>query len=418
MRWAGGRAMDCDLLITNATVATLRGPGGPRTAEAADEAGVEPGWAVAVAGDRIAWVGPAPEWDGRAARTIDAGGNLVTPGYVDPHNHLVYAGDRAFELGMKLAGKSYLEILAAGGGIAHTSGLTRAATVDELVAETRPRLDRMMAGGITTVEAKSGYALDLDGELRMLEAGARLGKEAGATVVNTFLGAHAVPDEYKGRTDAYVDLVIDEMIPRVAQQGIARYCDVFVEEGVFTYDHGAAIFDAARQHGMGLRLHADEIVNTRGAQLAAEAGCISADHLLRVSQEGIEAMADAGTVATLLPTVPLTLFKPEWPSGKAFLDAGVPVALATDHNPNNPVTNTTLVAQLGCFLLGLTPAQAMTAVTWNAACTLGVEGEVGSIEVGKRADLLVHDVSGLDYWVYEPGRQTVRDVVVGGRIVK
>ncbi len=410
--------MDCDLLITNATLATMHGPSGPRQAEAANAAAIRPGAAVAVAGDRIVWVGASDEWDGQAARTIDADGNLVTPGYVDPHNHLVYAGDRAFELGMKLAGKSYLEILAAGGGIAHTSGLTRAASVDGLVAETRPRLDRMIQGGITSLEAKSGYALDVEGELRMLAAGVRLGEQSGATVVNTFLGAHAVPAEYKGRTDAYVDLVIDEMIPRVAEQGIARYCDVFVEEGVFTFDHGAAIFAAAREAGLGLRLHADEIVNTRGAQLAAEAGCVSADHLLRVSNEGIAAMAEAGTVATLLPTVPLTLFKPEWPSGKAFLEAGVPVALASDHNPNNPVTNLTLVAQLGCFVLGLTPAQALTAVTWNAACTLGLESEVGSIEVGKRADLLVHDVPGLDYWVYEPGRQTVRTVVMGGRALR
>ncbi|MGB0652697.1 MAG: imidazolonepropionase [Thermoplasmatota archaeon] len=406
--------MDVDLLITNGNVATLAGPAGPRPAEAADDVGLVADGAVAVKDGRIAWVGPAAEWDGAAARTVDAQGGLVTPGFVDSHDHLVYAGDRAFELGLKLAGKSYMEILAAGGGIAYTTGQTRAASVEGLVDETWPRLRRMLAAGTTTTETKTGYALDLPGELRMLEAARRLEEGSGMTMAHTFLGAHAVPKEYEGRTDAYVDHVVADMLPAVADQGIATFCDAFVEEGVFTYEHGEAIFAAAKGHGMGLRLHADEIVNTKGAELAAAAGAVSADHLLRVSEEGIAAMADTGTIATLLPTVPLTLFAPEWPSGKAFLEAGVPVALATDHNPNNPVTNLGLVAQLGCYLLGLTPAQALTGVTWNAAAGLGLEGEVGSIEVGKRADLLVHDVPGLDQWIQEPGRMTASQVYLAG----
>lgn len=409
--------MEVDLLVHDAAVATLRGPAGPRTAESAADAGVGSDWAVAVAGQRIAWVGPADEWDGHAKRALDARGNLVTPGYVDPHTHLVYAGDRAFELGLKLRGMGYLDILAAGGGIAHTVGRTRAASASELAVEALPRLRRMMQNGTTSLEAKSGYGLTTDSELAMLEANAVLADAVDAPIVSTFLGAHAVPAEYKGRTDAFVDLVVDEMLPAVAAQGIARYCDVFVEEGVFTHEQGERILSAAAGHGLGLRLHADEIVNTRGAQLAARVGCVSADHLLRVSDEGVAAMAEAGTIATLLPTVPVTLMKPEWASARPFLDAGVPVALATDHNPNNPVTSQTLVAQLGCFLLGLTPAQALTAVTWNAACSLGLEPEVGSIEPGKRADLLLHAVPDLEHWVYEPGRQTVETVVSGGRVV-
>ncbi len=405
--------VDADLYL-HGNLATMQGTAGARDATAASDVALREQWGVAIQAGRITWVGPHGEWDGQAARTIDATGQLVTPGYVDPHNHLVYAGDRAFELSLKLQGKSYLEILAAGGGINYTVERTRKASLEQLVREARPRLDRMIQNGTTTLEAKSGYGLTTESELRLLEANQALAASAGVPIISTFLGAHAVPSG----TDAaaFADLVIDEMLPQVAAQGIARYCDVFVEENVFTIEQGDAIFSAAKRHGLGLRLHADEIVNTGGAQLAARAGCVSADHLLRVSDEGIEAMAEAGTIATLLPTVPLTLMRPEWAPGKRFLDAGVPVALATDHNPNNPVTNMTLVAQLGCFLLGLSPAQALTAATWNAACTLGMEHEVGSIEVGKRADLLVHNIADLDHWVYEPGRQTAQAILSHGRV--
>lgn len=415
-RVAGGVA-DAELLIRNGDVATLAGPPVARDAVAADEVALERGTDVVVTDGRIAWVGPSGEWGGSAATVLDATGRLVTPGYVDPHDHLVYAGDRAFEIGLKLQGRSYMEILAAGGGIAYTVERTRAADVGRLVAQSAPRLRRMVRNGTTATEAKSGYGLTTESELRMLAAAARLEEEERVPMAHTFLGAHAVPAEYKDRPDGYVDRVVDEMVPAVAEQGIARFCDVFVEEGVFTHEQGARIFEAALRHGLGLRLHADEIANTAGAELAARAGAVTADHLLAVSEEGIAAMAEAGTMAVLLPTVPLTMRKPHWAPGKAFLDADVPVALATDHNPNNPVTSMTLVAQLGCFLLGLSPAQALTAVTWNAGWSLGMADDVGSIEVGKRADLLVHDVPDLDHWVYEPGRQTVRSVVSGGRVV-
>ncbi len=399
-----------DLLIDGGNVATLDGPGGPRPGDAA-RVDVREGWSVGIEAGRVAFIGPsqaAPE----ASRVIDARGRLVTPGYVDSHTHLVYAGDRAFELEMKLQGKEYLEILAAGGGIAHTTKATLAATVQELSDAARPRLHRMMGNGSTTIEAKSGYALQQDGELRILEAGKALESE-GARMAHTFLGAHAVPEGHTA--ESYTDEVI-AMMPAIAKQGIARFCDVFVEENVFTTEQGRAIFDAAKRHGLQPRLHADEIVNTGGAQLAAEAGCISADHLLRVSDEGITAMADAGTIATLLPTVPITLMRPEWAPGKKFLDAGVPIALASDHNPNNPVTDMGLVAQLGCYLLGLDPEQALTAVTWNAAQALGMD-DVGHLQVGARADVVVHDVPDLAHWIYEPGRSTVDTVVCAGRVL-
>lgn len=389
------------------------GPAGPRTADAADDVGLLADHAVAVEAGRIAWVGPDQECPD-AAQTVDARGALVTPGFVDPHTHLVYAGDRAFELALKLAGRPYLDILAAGGGIAHTVDATRAATQGGLVREASSRLRRMMANGTTSLEAKSGYGLETATELKQIDAAAATATDTGVTMVHTFLGAHAVPGEYAGRPDAYVDVVVDEMLPAVQEQGLATFCDVFVEKDVFTVEHGRTILEAARRHSLAPRLHADEIVNTGGAQLAAEVHAASADHLLRVSPEGIQAMAAAGTIATLLPTVPLTLFSPEWAPAKAMLDAGVPIALATDHNPNNPATDMNLVAQLACFTMRLTPGQALTGATWNAACSLGIQDEVGSIEVGKRADLVVHDVPDLAHWVYEPGRRTVKHVVMGG----
>lgn len=406
-----------DLLIRTATLATLEGPQKPRDGFEASECGMEAGWTVAVRDGRIVWVGPDPDWKGKATKVLDARRKLVTPGYVDAHTHLVYAGDRANELKMKLQGKSYMDILAAGGGIMQTVRATREASDNELEEAAVARLRRMLRCGTTTVEAKSGYGLDTATELRQLATHPRLLRRTGVPVVSTFLGAHAVPEEYRGRTDAYVDLVVDEMLPKVAEQHIARFCDVFVEEGAFTAEHGEHILRKAKGLGFQLRMHADEIVNTAGAELAAKVGCMSADHLLRVSDAGIAALAEHGTIATLLPTVPLTMMKPEWAPASKILAARVPVAVATDHNPNNPVVDLQFAAQMACYGMRLTPAQALTAVTWNAACALGVEDQVGSIEAGKIANLVLHDVPGLNHWVYEFGRNTARTVILNGKIV-
>ena len=406
-----------DLLVRNATVATLEGPQRARDGFEASDCTMEAGWAVAVKDGRIAWVGPEPDWRGKTARSLDARRRLVTPGYVDSHTHLVYAGDRASELRQKLAGKSYMEILAAGGGIMKTVRETREATENELEEAAHVRVREMLHHGTTTLEGKSGYGLDTKTELKQLAVQPKLIKRTGVAIVSTFLGAHAVPDEYKGRTDAYVDLVVDEMLPAVAEQEIARYVDAFVEEGVFTFEHGERILKRAREKGFEVRLHADEIVDTKGAELAAKVGCVSADHLLAVSEAGSAALADRGTIATLLPTVPITMMKPKWAPAKKLLDAHVPVALASDHNPNNPVYDMGFVAQLGCYMMGLNPAQALTAVTWNAACALGVEERVGSLEAGKVANILVHDSPSLDHWAAGFGHSSVRHVVLNGRIV-
>ncbi|MES2155600.1 MAG: imidazolonepropionase [bacterium] len=412
-----GRDQTVDLLIRTGTVATMEGPQSPRDGTFANDCGLEAGWTVAVKNDRIAWVGPDPEWRGKAKTTLNAKRRLVTPGFVDSHTHLVYGGDRANELKQKLAGKSYMQILADGGGIMSTVRATREATDNELEEQALDRLRRMVHHGTTTLEAKSGYGLDTKAELRILGVAPRLFKRTGIPIVSTFLGAHAVPDEFKGRTDAYVDLVVDEMLPEVHKQEVARFCDVFVEDGVFTFEHGHRILTAAKKAGFEVRLHADELSNTKGAELAAQVGCLSADHLLRISEEGVQAMAEAGTIATLLPTVPLTMIQPQWAPARKLLDALVPVALASDHNPNNPVLSMGLVGQLGSYAMGLTPAQAMTAVTWNAACALGVETQVGSLEVGKKANLLLHDCSDLAHWTYALGHNSVTHVVLNGKIV-
>lgn len=335
---------------------------------------------------------------------IPAAGQLVTPGYVDPHTHLVYMGDRAFELGLKLQGLSYMEILQQGGGIQHTVGLTQSAGVDALVASASPRLQRMMSAGTVALDAKTGYALTTPGELRMLEASQQLAANSGITMRHTFLGAHAIPTGHTPQS--YVDHILDEMLPAVVEQGIATCLDVFVEENVFTAEQGMMLLEAGAAAGLDTVLHADEIVNTEGAELAARAGCISADHLLRVSEEGIAAMAEAGTIANLMPTVPITLMRPEWTPARALLDAGVPVALATDHNPNNPVTNQQFVAQLASYCMRMTPTEALQGVTSVAAAAMG-RSDYGSIAVGHRAGLLRHDVAGPDEWVYELGRTTI-----------
>ena len=414
---ARGKETDYDLVIRRATVATLDGPEGARDANLANDAGLEAGWTVAIKSGRIAWVGPDPDFKGTAATSLDAKRRLVTPGYIDAHTHLVYAGDRSRELKQKLQGMSYMDILAKGGGIMETVRATRAATDNELDEQALARLRQMVHNGTTTVESKSGYGLDKATELRMLEVNPRISKRTGVPIVSTFLGAHAVPEEYTARTDAYVDLVVDEMLPAVAAQEVARFCDVFVEEGVFSVEQGERILVRAKELGFQLKVHADEIVHTGGAQLAGRVNALAADHLLQVSDAGIQALAETGTIATLLPTVPITMMKPQWAPAKRLMDAGVPVAVATDHNPNNPVLSLQLAAQLACYCMGLTPAQALTAVTWNAAEALDVTRHVGGLQVGKVANVLVHDVPTLDRWVYDLGRTTTTHVILNGKLV-
>jgi imidazolonepropionase len=357
---------------------------------------------------------------------VDAAGGTVTPGLVDPHTHLLFAGSRERELVLRQRGAGYLDILAAGGGILSTVAATRAASADELLAHGRRWLDEMLSHGVTTVEAKSGYGLEPKAELRLLEAAHVLGGEGPIDVVPTFLGAHAVPPEYRSRpdgTEAYVRSVVEEQLPAVAAQGRARFCDVFCEIGVFSADQSRRILEAGLRLGLGARLHADEIQPSGGAELAAELGAASADHLAVPSEEGIEALAGAAAdgrpvVATLLPATTWFLMADHAAPARTLIERGVPVALGTDFNPGtSPTASLPLVMTVACLSLRLTPAEALAAVTINAAAALGLADEIGSLEPGKAADLVVWRVPAAAQIPYWPGADLARLVVKRGRVV-
>jgi imidazolonepropionase len=425
-----------DLLIEGAAaVATLAG--GLRRGAAQRDAAVLSGGGLCVAawGGRILAVGRQAdvhrqiEAEGHsldAFERLDARGGLVTPGLIDAHTHLLFAGTREVEWQMRARGSGYLEMLAAGGGILSTVAATRAASDEELLAGGRARLAQMLANGTTTVEAKSGYALDVAGELRLLELTERLGHETPMDVMPTYLGAHAVPAEFRARpdgTEAYVAHVIGEQLPAVAAQGIARSCDVFCEKGVFDDGQSRRILAAASEAGLEVRLHADELAPSGGAELAAELSCLSADHLVAPSDEGVAALARAAeagrpVVATLLPATSWFLGKHHFAPARRFIDEGIPVALATDLNPGtSPTLSLPLVMSIACVEMGLAPAEALAAVTINAAGALGLAAEIGSIEPGKQADLVVWDVPAVEQLPYWLGASLVRTVVKRGRPV-
>ena len=384
---------------------------------------------------RIAAVGPRSAVErvleaegyplGRFAR-LDAAGGTVTPGLIDPHTHLLFAGSREGELVLRQRGAGYLEILADGGGILSTVAATRAATADALLAHGRRWLDEMLGHGVTTVEAKSGYGLDLETEIRLLEVAHRLGAEGPIDIVPTFLGAHAVPPEFRSRpdgTEAYVRSIIEDQIPGVAAHGRARFCDVFCEEGVFTAEQSRRVLQAASAFGMTPRLHADELSPSGGAELAAELGAASADHLATPSPLGIDALAgaavdDRAVVATLLPATTWFLMKDHGAPARTLIERGVPVAIGTDFNPGtSPTASLPLAMTAACLELRMTPDETLTAVTINAARALGLEDEVGSLEPGKSADLVIWRVPTSTQIPYWPAADLVRTVVKRGRVV-
>jgi imidazolonepropionase len=383
---------------------------------------------------RIAAVGPRDEVTGRLEADglplarfarLDARGGVVTPGLVDPHTHLLFGGSRTAEFRLRQRGAGYLDILAAGGGILSTVAATRAASDEALLAHGRRWLDEMLAHGTTTIEAKSGYGLDLPTELRLLEVADRLGREGPVDVLPTFLGAHAVPPEYRDRpdgTEAYVRSVIDEQLPGVAAQGRARFCDVFCEEGVFSADQSRRVLEAGQRLGMAARLHADELGPSGGAELAAAVGALSADHLAAPSDAGIDALAEAAAegrpvVATLLPATTWYLMSDHFGPARTLIGRGVPVALATDFNPGtSPTPSLPLVMSVACLALKLTPAEALAAVTVNAAHALGLGDEIGSLEEGRAADLVIWDVPSVEEIPLWPGARLARTVVKRGRV--
>jgi imidazolonepropionase len=408
------------LLILHASeLLTLGGVPGPRTREAASELGLIEDGAVYVEGDRILDVGTTSQVLSRYPRAdvqLDATGTVVMPGFVDPHTHPVFAGSREREVEWKSQGLSYTEIAARGGGILQTVGATRGAAERELARDGADRLRAMATAGTTTIEAKSGYGLRTVDELKILRAIAEAGRMAGLDVVPTFLGAHAIPLEFDGRSEAYVDLVLGEMLEAVRSERLASFCDVFVDAGYFSTDQARRILMKAREVGLRPKVHADELSDAGGAALAVEVQAASADHLNHASPDGIEAMAHAGVIAVLLPATSLISHVP-FADGRRLVAAGVPVAIGTDFNPNTWCESMQLAIALACHHNGLAPAEAITAATINAAHGIGREGDVGSLESGKLADLLILDLPSWRHLGYRLGGNAVETVVKRGRVL-
>jgi imidazolonepropionase len=376
--------------------------------------------AVAIDGGRIVEVGTEEALRGRyrGRRELDAGGGTLVPGFVDAHTHPVFAGTREDEFELRTAGATYVEIAAAGGGILSSTRGVRAAGAGELERLLLARLDRFLELGTTTVEAKSGYGLTLESELKSLEVLAAANRAHPLELVPTFLGAHDVPAEYRERRADYVALVVDEMLPRVAAAGLAEYCDVFTESHVFGLDDSRRILTRARELGLGLRLHVDQLTPLGGAELAGELRAASADHLEFVTEAGIEALAAAGVIPVLCPLVPLYLRVDQEAPARRMIAAGLAPAVATDFNPGSCYTQSLPeVMTWAALRYRMTAGEALTAATLNAACSLGRGAELGSLEPGKRADLVVLDVPNHRHLTYELGRNPVRAVVKDGRVV-
>lgn len=399
-------------LFRNAKIFTPQDPGRPLCGS--QQSGPLASWergALLVCNGRIEAVGGEAEvlavlGSGELQQEVDCGGMCMIPGLVDPHTHMCFVGEREEEFGERLRGVPYLDILARGGGILSTVRAVRNATQEELFHETLHRAQRALRLGTTTLEMKSGYGLDTATELKMLKVIKDVSLACSLDVVPTFLGGHAVPEEYKGETDRYVELLVEEMLPEVAAQGIAKFCDVFCEKGVFSSQQSRRILHKASSLGLGIKLHADEVHDTGGVSLAAELGATSAEHLLAASDEGLEAMARSGVIAVLLPGTALSLRKP-FARARAMISMGVPVALATDCNPGSCYLESMgLVFALAVLSMGFSVEEALVASTINAAYALGMAAEVGSLEAGKEADFLLLDGGSPSALAYKLGSPT------------
>lgn len=348
------------------------------------------------------------------AEKINAKNKIVTPGLVDPHTHLVYAGSRENEYAMRLKGKSYMEIMNAGGGIHATTRATQQASFEQIYAETKRRLDTFLKQGVTTVEIKSGYGLTLEHEMKQLQVTKQLNDDHPIDIVPTFMGAHAVPVEYKDNPDRFVDIVVEEMIPAVAESGLAEFNDVFCEKDVFTPEQSRVILEAGKRYGLQPKIHADEIEPYGGAELAAEVRAISADHLLKASDTGIKKMADANVIGVLLPGTAFFLMA-EYAPARKMIDSGLPIALSTDSNPgSSPTLSLQMIMNLACLKMGMTPEEVIVATTINAAHAIDRAKEIGSLEPGKKADVVIFDIPNYLFLTYQYGMNHVDTVIKNG----
>ncbi len=408
-------------VINCAQLVTLAGPARPRVGAELRELGILHDGAMLVRNSVIERVDTRAEIEKIITpdcEVVDAQGGVVLPGFVDAHTHPVFAGNRADEFEQRALGASYQEIAAAGGGIKSTVRKTRAASEDELVAAGQRYAEWFLRCGTTAVEAKSGYGLTTEDELKMLRAIRRLNEITPLQYVPTFLGAHTVPEEFTGRSEAYVELVIEEMLPRVAQGKLAEYCDVFCEASAFSVNESRSILTAAKRLGLGLRLHADQLSLNGGAALASELGATTADHLEHADAAGIAALKAAHVQPVLLPAAVLMLGAQRYPLARAMIEAGLAVVIATDFNPgSSPVASMLLVLSLACTQMKLTPAEAITAATINAAYSLGRGHEIGSLETGKCADFVIHDCRDYRELAYFAGLEHPAAVYVNGEFV-
>lgn len=416
--------MKASLIIKNIdNLITLKGPNRPRIREEMREIGLIKNGILAINGDKIIYVGegklPEDIQVDENTIVIDGKGKTVTPGLVDSHTHLVHGGSRECELAMKLKGAQYLEILEAGGGIHSTVNATRKSSFDELYDKAKKSLDIMLGLGVTTVEAKSGYGLDdFHTEIKQMEVAKKLNEDHPVDVVSTFMGAHAIPPNYKSNSRKYIDIIIKDMIPEVSKRKLAKFCDVFCEKGVFTVEESREILEAGMKYGLCPKVHADEIESLGGAELASEIGCITADHLVAASDKGISMMAKKGIIANLLPATSFNLQTGRFARARKMIEEGVAIALSTDYNPGScPTENIQLVMSFASIIMKLTPEEVITAVTINGAASLKLEDKIGSIEIGKKADLVVFDAPNLEYIIYHFGINHTDKVIKDGKLV-
>ncbi len=413
--------MKADLILKNiGKLVTMQGSSSFRVKEEMNKINIIENAYIAVKNGKILAIGVGDEFGnlcGEDTKIHDAEGLLVTPGLIDSHTHLIHGGSRENEFSMKLNGVPYIEILNNGGGILSTVKATKDASEEALYKKAKKSLDRMLEFGVTTVEEKSGYGLELNTEIKQLEVARALDKNHPVDLVHTFLGAHAVPEEYKENHKAYIDILVDVMMPKIKDMGLAEFCDVFCEEGVFTIEESEYILQKAKEMGYKLKIHADEIESLGGAELAAKLGCVSADHLMAASDEGIKMMAENNVVANILPATSFNLNK-NYADCRKMIDMGAIVSLSSDYNPGScPSENLQLVMQLGCLHLKMTPNEVLTAVTINAAYAIDRADKIGSIEVGKNADFVVFDARNVEYLMYHFGINHTKKVYKNGNLV-
>ena len=413
--------MKADLILKNiGKLVTMQGSSSFRVKEEMNKINIIENAYIAVKNGKILAIGVGDEFGNLCeddTKIHDAEGLLVTPGLIDSHTHLIHGGSREYDFSLKLNGVPYIEILNNGGGILSTVKATKEASEEELYKKAKKSLDRMLEFGVTTVEEKSGYGLELNTEIKQLEVARVLDKNHPVDLVHTFLGAHAVPEEYKENHKAYIDILVDVMMPKIKDMGLAEFCDVFCEEGVFTIEESEYILQKAKEMGYKLKIHADEIESLGGAELAAKLGCVSADHLMAASDEGIKMMAENNVVANILPATSFNLNK-NYADCRKMIDMGAIVSLSSDYNPGScPSENLQLVMQLGCLHLKMTPNEVLTAVTINAAYAIDRADKIGSIEVGKNADFVVFDARNVEYLMYHFGINHTKKVYKNGNLV-